>query len=64
MINAYIVAYDIPEDVIEYTEEIAIRNFTKGTRPTVSEVWTNLKLVKYKREKDKIRYNIIYPIKV
>lgn len=30
MISAYIVAYDIPEDVIEYTEEIAIRNFTKG----------------------------------
>lgn len=64
MINAYIVAYDIPQDVIEYTEEIAIRNFTKGTRPTISEVWTNLKLVKYKRDKDKIQYNIIYPVKV
>lgn len=64
MISAYIVAYDIPEDVIEYTEEIAIRNFTKGTRPTVSEVWTNLKLVEYKRDKDKIQYNIIYPVKV
>src|SRR5699024_9777460 len=38
MINAYIVAYEVPDEVIEYTKNTAIRNFTKGTRPTISDV--------------------------
>lgn len=63
MINAYIVAYEVPDEVIEYTKNTAIRNFTKGTRPTISDVWTNLKLVKYQRVNDKIEYNIVYPNK-
>lgn len=63
MINAYIVAYDIPDEVIKYTKKNAIRNFTKGARPTVSDVWTNLKLVEYRRVDDNIEYNVVYPNK-
>lgn len=48
MIEAFLVAYDFPEDIIEYRNRTCIRNFTRGRRPTVSETWTNVKLVKYR----------------
>ncbi|HHX60020.1 MAG TPA: DUF91 domain-containing protein [Epulopiscium sp.] len=61
MINAYIVAYDIPDEVIQYTKDKAIRNFTKGTRPTISGEWTNLKLIRYEKEEGQIKYYSVYP---
>lgn len=48
MIEAFLVAYDFPEYIIEYRNRTCMRNFTKGRRPTVSETWTNVKLVKYR----------------
>ena len=48
MIEAFLVAYDFPEHIIEYRNKICIRNFTRGRRPTTSEIWTNIKLVKYR----------------
>lgn len=48
MIEAFLVAYDFPEYIIEYRNKTCIRNFTRGRRPTVSETWTNVKLVKYR----------------
>lgn len=48
MINAYIVAYDFPEEVIEYKNQVCKRNYTKGRRPTISDLWSNVKLVKYR----------------
>lgn len=48
MIEAFIVAYDFPVEVIERRNDICERNFLKGRRPTVSEKWTNLRLIKYR----------------
>lgn len=47
MIEAYVVASDIPEDVVKEKEKDAIRGFVRGYRPAESCLWTNLKLVKY-----------------
>lgn len=47
MIEAFLVAYDFPQEVIDYKNNVCIRNFTKGRRPTVSDTWTNIKLIKY-----------------
>ncbi|UII57618.1 endonuclease NucS [Cytobacillus spongiae] len=52
MIHAYIVAYDFNEDVINYKNTICKRNYIKGRRPTLSDTWSNVKLIKY-------RYNAI-----
>ena len=47
MIEAYVVASEIPEDVVKEKEKDAIRGFVRGYRPAESCLWTNLKLVKY-----------------
>lgn len=47
MIEAFIVAADFPREVIDYRNSIGIRNFTKGRRPTISDTWKNIKLIKY-----------------
>lgn len=52
MIEAFIVAYDFPKDVIEYKNQICIRNYIRGRRPVMSETWTNIKLIKYSYDED------------
>ncbi|WP_246637615.1 hypothetical protein [Crassaminicella profunda] len=47
MIQAFLVCYEFPQDVIDYKNNICIRNFTKGRRPTISDTWTNVRLIKY-----------------
>lgn len=47
MIEAYVVASDFSDEVIEEKEKDAIRGYVKGYRPAESSLWTNLKLVKY-----------------
>ena len=47
MIQAFIVAYDFSDDVIEYRNSVCIRNYTRGRRPTISGVWKNVRLIKY-----------------
>lgn len=48
MIEAYIVAYDFPEEVIKMKKKFAKRTFVKGGRDSTSEFWDNLKLIKYR----------------
>jgi hypothetical protein len=48
MIEAFLVAYDFPEDVIKEKENICKRNYIKGRRPTESAEWRNVRLIKYK----------------
>lgn len=52
MIEAFIVAKDFDEEVIELKDTIAKRNFTQGRRPPVSYEWSNLRLIKYSYNKD------------
>ncbi len=47
MIEAYIVAFDFPNDVIKLRDDLAIRKYMKGTRPAQAMEWNNLKLIKY-----------------
>ncbi|QKY68709.1 hypothetical protein [Lentibacillus sp. CBA3610] len=47
MIQAFLVAFEFPTDVIEQRNKIAHRNFVKGRRPLISMEWDNLKLIRY-----------------
>lgn len=47
MIDAYIIAYDFPDSVIEAKREHAKRHFVKGGRNAVSQLWDHLRLIKY-----------------
>lgn len=55
-IKAYIVAYDFSKEVVEYKNKVCIRNYTKGRRPTIAETWTDIKLIKYRFEKNEIKF--------
>lgn len=48
MIYAFLIAYDFSREVIDYRNEICKRNFTKGRRPTIPDIWENVKLIKYR----------------
>ena len=56
MIEAFLVAYDFSEKVINYKNSIGIRNYTKGRRPTISEAGTNIRLIKYRFDGEKLEF--------
>ncbi|MBN1311977.1 MAG: hypothetical protein JXB30_11220 [Anaerolineae bacterium] len=47
MIDAFLIAYEFDEHVIEHAKTVGIRRYTIGMRPAQSLEWSNLKLVKY-----------------
>lgn len=47
MIEAYLVAYNFSQEVIDHAQEIAQRTYIFGRRPARSKTWNNLKLIKY-----------------
>lgn len=47
MIEAYVVAKDFSDEVIQLKNDIGRRAFIKGRRPPVTKEWVNLNLVKY-----------------
>lgn len=48
MIDAYVVAFDYSDKVIQHARKIGIRNYTKGVRDSIQNlVWDNLHLLKY-----------------
>lgn len=47
MIRAVLVAYDIPNAVIQHKRNVGLRKYTVGVRPAQSLEWSDLKLVKY-----------------
>jgi hypothetical protein len=46
-INAFLVANDFEENIVDEAEKIIIINYTYGNRPTRPASWANLKLIKY-----------------
>lgn len=56
MIEAYVIASDFPENVIEKRDEQCIRNFTKGYRPTQACTWKNCKLIEYSYENQELSF--------
>jgi len=47
MVEAYVVAFGFPQEVVEAKEEYCIRNYMKGFRPVVPSTWTDVKLIEY-----------------
>ncbi|WP_042470588.1 hypothetical protein [Bacillus ndiopicus] len=47
MIEAFVVAKEFPQEVIELKNKIAKRVSTKGRRPAITIEWENLRLIKY-----------------
>jgi hypothetical protein len=47
MIDAFLVAYDFSEDVVEHHGDVGVRGYTVGVRPAMSLEWKNAKLIKY-----------------
>ena len=47
MIEAYIVAADFSEEAVAARNEICQRTYLSGLRPAVTDVWRNVKLIKY-----------------
>lgn len=47
MIEAFIVASDFTEDVINYCNDICIRTFSLGIRPSITKTWNSVRLIKY-----------------
>jgi len=47
MIEAFVVASDFPEEVINLRNEKAKRFFTQGRMPAVTKEWNQLRLIKY-----------------
>lgn len=53
MIEAFLVAFDFPEEVVKQINKIANRNFIKSRRPPLSNQWSNLKLISYRYDLQK-----------
>lgn len=48
MIEAFIVARDFDKDVLYNVNKLCVRNYIKGRRPVILEVWKNIRLIRYK----------------
>jgi hypothetical protein len=61
MIDAFLVAYSFPPDVLQYKNETAERNYTIGRRPARSLKWANLKTIKYTYDQSlrKLEFSVI-----
>jgi hypothetical protein len=61
MIDAFLVTYDFPEDVIRHKQSVGSRKYTIGVRPAHSSEWSNISLVKYvfNPEEGKISFRLI-----
>ena len=57
MIEAYVVAADFPQEVIDERDKVCKRTYLSGLRPAVSNEWTNVKLLKYSYENSKLIFN-------
>lgn len=47
MIRAFLIAHDFSEDIIPHRQQVGQRQYIIGRRPARSDIWSNLKLVRY-----------------
>ncbi|HRV92496.1 MAG TPA: hypothetical protein P5526_10075 [Anaerolineae bacterium] len=47
MINAFLIAHEFGEDIVQHKQAVGNRKYTIGVRPARSLEWNNMKLVKY-----------------
>lgn len=48
MINAFLIASDFPDTVVEHMQAVSRRQYTTGMRPAISHSWDNVTAVRYK----------------
>ena len=56
MIEAYVVAFDFTQNVIEKRDKECIRNYVKGYRPSEASTWSSVKLIRYEFYDDGIDF--------
>lgn len=56
MIEAFVVAADFHESVINEKSNKCIRNYTRGYRPTQTCIWNNVRLIRYCYEQNKLNF--------
>jgi hypothetical protein len=47
MIHAFLIAHEFESGTVKHAQDVGMRKYTVGMRPTQSFEWNNLKLVKY-----------------
>ncbi|MGP4060237.1 endonuclease NucS domain-containing protein [Halobacillus sp. H74] len=59
MINAFLVAHNIPKEVIDFRNNHGKRNYIKDRRPAVPSEWNNIRLIEYSFDKinKKLKFN-------
>jgi hypothetical protein len=62
LIQAFLVAKEIPDNVIDRLKEVGIRRYTIGVRPTLSLSWFNVKTLEYSYNQNsgKIDFNLVW----
>jgi len=59
MLSAFLVCSKISNEIVVYRDRICIRNFTIGRRPTVSECWSDVRLIEYTYENEFLKFEEI-----
>ena len=62
MIEAFIIAYGFPDDVIEERNKWAVRQYITGLRPVKHSTWTNLRLIQYRSYDGELTLEEVAPI--
>ncbi len=59
LIDAAIIAHEIPPKVKQYSTSNAIRNYTQGTHPSINKCWNSLKFYEYRYDEINENTNFI-----
>lgn len=59
MIEAYLIAYEFSQDVIDYADETGKRNYIIGRRPAKQMLWEGLKLISYRYDNAESSLNFL-----
>ena len=58
LIEAYVLGSDIVRNTAQVKQDVCQRSYIVSTHPVVQEKWTNVKLIKYKIEKEDISFEL------
>lgn len=59
MIEAYVIAAEFSDEIVQMVKNHCIRNYNKGFRPTEFCVWKNIKMVKYSVREDEVFFETV-----
>ncbi len=56
-IKAFIIAKGFDKEALSSVQRIAVRNYTHGARPAKSDIWSDLRLLKYRFDADGLTFD-------